>query len=149
MMDMFSLASIASAFFVVAVSPGPANLANATLAMNRGRGASLVYGAGLSTGLAFWGVIAAGGLGVVLQQSLYLMTGLKILGGLYLIWLALVSGAGVCVVVGFAVNALYSIVFSFAGMMQAYRRAKRWIDGLAAGLFAVAGVGLFRSAWCR
>jgi threonine efflux protein len=209
-MDLFSLASIALAFFVVAVSPGPANISNATLAMSRGRRASLIYGAGLSTGLVFWGVIAASGLGVVLQQSLYLMMVLKVLGGLYLIWLAflagraalgpradlptinpdstsywdlfikgivlnvsnpktviawmaalsigldahantlaLVFGVGVCIVVGFAVNAMYSIVFSFKGVMTGYRHAKRWIDGVVSGLFALAGAGLIRSAFSR
>lgn len=209
-MDLFSLASIALAFFVVAVSPGPANISNATLAMSRGRRASLIYGAGLSTGIVFWGVIAATGLGVVLQTSLYLMMVLKVLGGLYLIWLAylsgkeavrpsadfltinrdscsylnlfikgillnvsnpktviawmaalsiglnsngsavaLIFGMGVCTIVGFSTNALYSIVFSFGGVMSWYQGVKRWVDGAVSGLFALAGAGLIRSAFNR
>ena len=91
MIDTLSLASTALAFFVVAVSPGPATLSNATVAMSHGRRASLVYGSGLSCGLVFWGVIAASGMGVVLQGSLYLLPALKVLGGLYLLWLAFLS----------------------------------------------------------
>ncbi len=56
--------------------------------MSQGRKISLIYGLGLSSGLLFWGIIAASGLGVILQGSVYLFMILKILGGLYLIWLA-------------------------------------------------------------
>ncbi len=91
MIDLFSLFSIALTFFIVAVSPGPATLSNAIIAMHQGRKAGLIYGAGLSCGLAFWGLIAASGMGVVLQSSVYLLSFLKILGGLYLLWLAFLS----------------------------------------------------------
>ena len=87
-MDIYSLFTVGLAFFIVAVTPGPANLSNATLAMSKGRRVSLVYGAGLSFGLVFWGIIAASGLGAILQTSVYLLSGLKIAGGLYLLWLA-------------------------------------------------------------
>jgi threonine/homoserine/homoserine lactone efflux protein len=206
-MDSFlALLSCGLAFFIVAVSPGPATISNAAIAMSKGRSASLVYGAGLSTGLVFWGVIAASGLGAVLQTSLYLLMVLKVLGGLYLLWLAFLSGRSawlgdglpnvqlsekklflkglvlnmsnpksviawmaalsvgigptsnltavvsatlVCIVVGFITNALYSVVFSISGMMLIYERGKRKIDGVVAALFAVAGIGLIRSAFSR
>ena len=187
--SLIALVSCGLAFFIVAVSPGPATISNAAIAMSEGRSASLIYGAGLSTGLVFWGVIAASGMGAVLQTSVYVLTVLKILGGLYLIWLAFLSGrsawqadalpvfhAGgkklflrglvlnmsnpksviawmaatvVCMVVGFMTNALYSIVFSVNGMMQIYERGKRKIDGVVASLFALAGLGLIRSALVR
>lgn len=92
MIDLLSLASSGLAFFVVAVSPGPATISNATIAMSYGRKTSLIYGAGLSTGLVFWGLIAATGMGALLQGSLYLLMVLKILGGIYLLWLAYQSG---------------------------------------------------------
>ncbi|MEZ5825457.1 MAG: LysE family translocator [Geminicoccaceae bacterium] len=206
MTDLLSLFSTGLAFFVVAVSPGPANISNATIAMSRGRKASLVYACGLTCGLAFWGVIAASGLGAVLQGSLHLLMILKILGGLYLLWLAILSArsawrpaaegvvatgssrwfmrglilnlsnpksviawmaalavgldpsdnigavvaaTAVCIGVGFLTNALYSIFFSIDGVMQGYRRVRRWIDGAAAALFAMAGFGLIRSAFVR
>lgn len=210
MLDPFSLFMIGLSFFVVAVTPGPANISNAIIAMRRGRKVSLVYGAGLSFGLVFWGVIAASGMGAVLQSSVYLLMLLKVFGGLYLLWLAylsgksafnpqledindpsnistarkwfirgfilnisnpktviawlaalsvgldagddihaLVAGVLVCVFVGFSVNAMYSLVFSFTGVMNIYQRISRWINGIASALFAVAGIGLIRSAFNR
>lgn len=92
MIDLISLASTGLAFFVVAASPGPANISNATIAMSHGRKTSLIYSAGLSCGLIFWGLIAASGMGAVLQSSIYLLVILKVLGGLYLLWLAFLSG---------------------------------------------------------
>jgi threonine efflux protein len=204
--DSISLASTALAFFVVAVSPGPANISNATIAMNYGRKPSLIYGAGLSCGLVFWGIIAASGMGVLLQSSLYLLTALKVLGGVYLLWLgfqfgrqaivskleettvsigqnwflhgfvlnlsnpksvlawmaalsvgldsgdgtgAIIAATAVCIFVGFANNALYSILFSVGGMMRVYQKYRQWISSIAATLFTLAGFGLIRSAFAR
>lgn len=206
MIDLTSLAVTALAFFVVAVSPGPANISNAAIAMSFGRKASLTYGVGLSCGLIFWGLIAASGMGAVLQSSLYLLMALKVAGGLFLLrlawqsgrsatqaedtpvsvakkgrwfwrglilnlsnpksviaWMAALSvGLGpedgmvsvaiatlVCVAAGFLNNFLYSMLFSVSGMMAGYRGFRRWIDGAVAGLFAVAGFGLIRSAFAR
>ncbi len=84
---MLSLLNIGLAFFVIAVSPGPANISNATIAMSLGRKISLIYGAGLSVGLVFWGLVAASGFGMILQSSVYLLMTLKVFGGLYLLWL--------------------------------------------------------------
>ena len=206
MFDSISLLSSGLAFFVVAVSPGPATLSNAAIAMSHGRRTSLIYGAGLSFGLVFWGLVAASGMGAVLQSSHYVLIVLKIVGGLYLLWLAFLSGrsalraeshnitavrkkrwflqglllnlsnpksvfawmaalsvgidandgflaiaaaTAVCIAVGFAVNALYSLVFSIGGIMRIYQRARRWVDGVVSGLFAVAGMGLIKSALDR
>ena len=206
MIELISLASIAFTFFIVTVSPGPATISNATIAMNHGRKTSLSYGSGLSCGLAFWGLIAASGMGAVLQSSLYLLMILKIMGGLYLLWLAYLSArsawrsdvestvisskrnwflqglllnmsnpkavlawmaalsvglnsnddiytifiaTGVCIVVGFVANALYSILFSVGGIMRGYQRCRRWIEGVVAGLFALAGIGLIRSSFAQ
>lgn len=91
MIDPESLLSIALAFFIVAVSPGPANIAVATVAMRSGRRCGLLFGAGLSLGLAFWGLIAATGMGAVLQGSALLLMAFKVFGGLYLLWLAFQS----------------------------------------------------------
>lgn len=210
MIDLLSLLSIGIAFFVIAVSPGPANISNATIAMSQGRRTSLIYGAGLSTGLVFWGIIAASGMGAILQSSIYLLTALKVFGGLYLLrlaylsaketiksnstsieiidentsgkkwffrgvimnisnpktviaWMAalsmglgsndgmlsLVLGLVVCMIVGFATNAMYSICFSYRGVMSWYQRASRWINGVTSFLFSIAGIGLLRSAFNR
>lgn len=90
-MDISSLLATGLAFFIVAVTPGPANVSNATIAMSHGRKISLTYAAGLSTGLVFWGLVAASGMGAVLQSSFYLLMAMKVLGGVYLLWLAYLS----------------------------------------------------------
>lgn len=201
-----NLLSVVFAFFVVTVSPGPANIAVTTVAASTGRRNGLLFGAGLSFGLAFWGVVAATGLGAVLQSSLYLLTAVKIFGGLYLMWLAFQSarsaakkaedahdvpvkgrwftrglmlnlsnpkavvawmaalsmglGAGdgrarllvattVCIALGFANYTGYAIAFSRPRLMTGYKRFRRWVDGMVAGLFAAAGLGLIRSALSR
>lgn len=96
MPDFGSLLAITATFFIVAVSPGPATISNAVVAMHFGRRAGIIHGLGLTLGLAFWGVIAASGLGVLLKGSLYMMSSLKVLGGLYLIWLAWRSFSDAC-----------------------------------------------------
>lgn len=206
MVDITGLAAVGAAFFVVSASPGPATLALASTSMSAGRKTGLRFGIGLSCGLAFWGLIAATGLGAILQASSHALIGLKILGGLYLLWLAfgaarssarrqvtvanatdrrhgfrlglllnlsnpqavfawmatlalgLGSGSGgwqvvtatsLCIALGFLIYTLYALVFSTSGAMRAYARARRWIEGVVAGLFAIAGFALIRSAFIR
>jgi threonine/homoserine/homoserine lactone efflux protein len=206
MANVESYLTIAAAFFIVTVSPGPANLALATVAMHSGRRAGLFFGLGLSAGLAFWGLVAATGLGVVVQGTTMLLTLLKLCGGAYLVWLAILSGRSaarreedtivsvqkggwfwrglvlnlsnpkavvawmaalsmglgqetdaqavatatlICAVLGFVNYAGYALTFSLPGFMAGYRKSRRWIDGIAAGLFALAGFSLIRSALAR
>ncbi len=92
MIDLANLGIVAATFFVAAASPGPATLAVSTVAISAGRSAGMLFGLGLSIGLAFWGVIAATGLGAILQTSAAALTILKLIGGAYLIWLAYLSG---------------------------------------------------------
>lgn len=95
MIDVFSLTTIASAFFVIAVAPGPATLGCAAISMAHGRRAGLGFGLGLGMGLTFWGVLAAVGLGAVLAASAQMLTLLKLVGAGYLFWLAWQSGRSV------------------------------------------------------
>ncbi len=92
MIDIATLVTVGVAFWVIAASPGPANISNAAIAMRYGRRASVIYGLGLSVALVFWGVLAATGMGAVLQASAWALTVLKVLGGGYLLWLAWQSG---------------------------------------------------------
>jgi threonine efflux protein len=206
MENIESYLAIAVAFFIVTVSPGPANIAVATVAMHSGRRPGLLFGLGLSVGLAFWGAVAATGLGVMLQSTTTFLTFLKLFGGAYLIWLAVQSGRSaarktddmtaqtqkgrwfwrglllnlsnpkavvawmaalsmglgqetgtlavaiatlICIGLGFVNYAGYALTFSLPGFMAGYRRSRRWIDGVVAGLFALAGFGLIRSALTR
>ncbi len=85
-----SLTSLAT-FAFAAASPGPATLAVAATAMSAGRLRGLAMALGLSVGLAFWGVLAAIGVGSLVAQSAVALTVLKLLGGAYLLYLAVVS----------------------------------------------------------
>ena len=82
-----SMLTVLLAFFVVTISPGPANIAVATVSMQHGRQKGTHFGLGLALGLALWGVVAATGLGVVLQTSAVALTVLKVVGAGYLLWL--------------------------------------------------------------
>ena len=206
MHDFTNLITIGVAFFVAAASPGPATIAAATVSMSAGRKAGLLFGLGLSIGLAIWGLVAATGLGAILQTSAYALSVLKIFGGLYLLWLALntarsatramedriviteqrhhfsrglllnlsnpkavfawmavlslglgeessstqvLLATSICMVLGFVIYTSYVFIFSTRGAMGVYRRTRRWIEGIVAGLFALAGFGLLRSALVR
>lgn len=88
MIDWTGLMGVFAAFFIVAASPGPATLAIGAISASSGRKYGMIFGAGLSTGLAFWGLVAATGFGAILQTSAFMIAILKIIGGIYLLWLA-------------------------------------------------------------
>ena len=85
-----ALGAIALAFLVVAASPGPANLACASVAMARGRRDGLRIAAGLAIGLALWGGLVVSQIDNVLRPLLissatqipYLLVLFGVLGGL-------------------------------------------------------------------
>ena len=201
-----SMLTVLIAFFIVTISPGPANIALATVSMQHGRQKGMRFGLGLALGLALWGVVAATGLGVVLQTSAIALTVLKVFGAVYLLWLAYQSaksatqattagknatdngkwfyrglllnlsnpkavvawmaalsmGLGAdnnlmqlialtvcCMALGILNYLGHAFAFSITGVMATYRAFRRWIDGVVAGLFALAGFGLLRSGLSR
>ena len=89
MLDLDALLVVAIAFAVLVASPGPATLAVATYSMSQGRRHGLLFGVGLSVGHIFWGLIAATGIGAILQAASGLLIVLKFVGGMYLFWLAI------------------------------------------------------------
>lgn len=206
MSDALPVLAAASAFFVIAISPGPATVGAAAVSLAQGRRAGLRFAAGLAVGLAAWGVLAASGLGALLAVSERVLLVLKLVGATYLLWLAwgagcaaarpdasrmqtvlsarpfrqglllnlsnpkgvfawlaalslgLGSGAGwvsvwsataLCALIGYLVYLPWVFAFSTARAMRLYARARRWVDGVVAGLFALAGLGLLRSALVR
>lgn len=203
MVGFESYLAILFGFMIVTTSPGPANIAVATVAMRKGRKAGLTFAIGLSFGLAFWGIVAAAGFGALLSEAGIFLQALRIVGGLYLLWLAygsvrsaiansdssdhklgggrlfvqglllnlsnpksvmawmaalslglgvnssaseLIAATSLCVAYGFANFLGYALAFSTNRMATGYHRLQRWIDGIAAGLFTIAGLGLIRSA---
>jgi threonine/homoserine/homoserine lactone efflux protein len=77
-----------SAYLVATASPGPSNLAIMAMAMNSGRKAALLFALGVVSGSFFWALLAAFGLAAVLASYAQALSVIKLLGGLYLLWLA-------------------------------------------------------------
>lgn len=55
----------------------------------------------------------------------------------------------ICCILGGLIYVGYATLFSISGVMRTYKRLHRWVDGLVAGFFAIAGLGLLRSAFSR
>ena len=143
-MDTASFIAIGLAFFAVAVSPGPANITNAVVAMSHGRRASFVYSVGLTVGIALWGIVAATGLGAVMQTSVVLFSALKVLGGLYLLWLAWQSGRGAMAPAPDAGVKIATGRWFWRGLILNVSNPKTvvaWMAALAVGLDANATAG--------
>lgn len=91
-MDFLSLSSNAllayTAYAIGTASPGPSNLAIMSMAMHSSRKHALIFALGVTFGSAFWGFLAALGLSTLLIQYAEVLIAIKILGGLYLLWLA-------------------------------------------------------------
>ena len=68
--------------------PGPATLAIAGTAMERGRGAGLAVATGIITGSAAWGLAAALGMSALMLANAWLVEVLRYAGAGYLLYLA-------------------------------------------------------------
>lgn len=77
-----------AAYFIAVISPGPATLALIGTSMNHGRKAGIALAMGVLTGSFVWSSLTALGLAALLTAYAGMLTVLKILGGLYLLWLA-------------------------------------------------------------
>lgn len=74
---------------VAAASPGPAILMAARVGLREGMRTSVFLAAGIAVGALLWAVAALFGLAVLFRTAPSLMWGLKLAGGLFLMWLAL------------------------------------------------------------
>jgi threonine efflux protein len=90
----FLTANVALAYSVYAIgtaSPGPSNLAVMATAMQHGRKPALVFALGVVTGSTVWGLLAAFGLSAIMAQWSHALRVMKVLGGVYLLYLAFKS----------------------------------------------------------
>jgi threonine efflux protein len=76
------------AYAIGVASPGPSNLAIMGMAMGAGRKPALVFSLGIISGSLLWGLLAACGLSALLAAYAGTLVALKLMGGLYLLWLA-------------------------------------------------------------
>lgn len=78
-------------YLIATASPGPSNMAIMAVAMSRGRRPALYVAMGVVAGSQFWAVLAATGLSAILAAYADALVVIKVVGGLYLIYLALRS----------------------------------------------------------
>ena len=88
------LALVLGAQAVALATPGPALISISQKAIAQGRGPALRYGAGLAFGATSWVLASMLGLGFVLHRFPALLTAMTLLGGGYLIWVALAIWRG-------------------------------------------------------
>jgi threonine/homoserine/homoserine lactone efflux protein len=82
------LALVYTAQMLAVASPGPSNLMVMATSMERGRQAGMILGLGVTTGSLTWGVLAAVGVSSFVAAHPGALYAVKILGGLYLLFLA-------------------------------------------------------------
>jgi len=81
-----------SVYVIGTASPGPSNMAIMAVAVQRGRMPALMLASGVITGSVTWGLLAGFGLATALSLWGNVFVALKLVGGLYLLWLAYRAG---------------------------------------------------------
>lgn len=84
----WALATFVAACLVALASPGPAFIAQSQTALSQGRRPAIAMGVGLATIASFWCGLALFGLTTLFDYVPWLYSAMKIIGGLYLIWIA-------------------------------------------------------------
>lgn len=88
-MTLAAFLALASVQMMAAISPGPAVLMTARTGISRGMRAGVFLAAGIGAGAVFWAACALFGLGVIFKVAPALLTVLKVVGGLWLVWIAI------------------------------------------------------------
>ncbi|WBU57916.1 LysE family translocator [Paracoccus sediminicola] len=73
---------------VALLSPGPAIVAAIQTSFSRGRDIALPFGLGLALGASLWCLFALAGLALIFETHPQIYHGVKILGGIYIGWIA-------------------------------------------------------------
>lgn len=90
--DLHSLLLVFTAYILSAASPGPSNMRIMGVAMHHGRRSAMMLAAVVISGFFFWGSLAAAGVSAVLTQYAQALVVLKMVGGIYLLFLAIKAG---------------------------------------------------------
>ena len=80
-----------SALTLALLSPGPSILAILAVSLERGRAPALAMAFGVGLGSTVWAILTVVGLSALIAVSATALTAIKIIGGLYLLWLGLTS----------------------------------------------------------
>ena len=76
------------AIFLIAISPGPSVIAIMATGVNDGRKPALALVGGIITGSSIWALVSLFSIAGLLQTVGWALTAIKILGGVYLLYLA-------------------------------------------------------------
>jgi len=91
MLELFSSSNLLLAFAIYCLgvaSPGPSNLAIMGMALKKGRKPALALALGVISGSFIWGLLAAFGLSIIISTYTNILVFIKILGAVYLLYLA-------------------------------------------------------------
>jgi RhtB (resistance to homoserine/threonine) family protein len=86
---LLALAGIGAVQLMAAMSPGPAFLVVTRISVGESRRAALGAAFGVATAALLWAVAATLGMHVLLAEAAWLYGALKLVGGLYLLWLGI------------------------------------------------------------
>ena len=86
---VLALAGIGAVQLMAAMSPGPAFLVVTRISVGESRRAALGAAFGVATAALLWAVAATLGMHLLLAEAAWLYGALKLVGGLYLVWLGI------------------------------------------------------------
>lgn len=84
---LLQLLPVYAAYLLGTASPGPSNMAIMGVAMSQGRAPALCLAAGVVTGSLCWALLVASGLSGLLLAWAQAIVAIKMVGGVYLLWL--------------------------------------------------------------
>lgn len=90
-MNDVEIATVMFGIALAQISPGPNMMAVSSAALSGGRRPGLLSAAGIATGVFIWSVLFAFGIGAVIDAFPQTLTAMKLLGGVYFLYLALKS----------------------------------------------------------
>ncbi|MGZ2258212.1 LysE family translocator [Roseobacter sp. A03A-229] len=88
-MTLAALAGLVVLQLMLAMSPGPAAILTIRTAAGEGLRPALLLNLGLTCGVLLWAMAALAGLSLVFELMPWVQTGLRIVGGLFLIWIGI------------------------------------------------------------
>ena len=115
------LAALAGVMLLACISPGPDMLAVTSHAFTRRR-AGVCAAAGIATSHALWATLAVFGLGLILARLAWLYEGIRVAGGIYLLYLGAKTLMGLRQPAHAPAPAAMPAAAKSSGGTQAYRR---------------------------
>ncbi len=88
-MTLAALLTLMGLQVLIAISPGPAAVVTIKTAAAHGVKAGLALSLGLAAAIVIWAAAALAGMSVIFEVAPYLQTTLRIIGGLFLIWIGI------------------------------------------------------------